>query len=169
MTELIKQLQELKDNGKLSKENVLALTNIENLFYIISEKKKTNTPNYNNLYSVFDEIRTISIEQEGMNIFEEFLTLKYFYLEYVYSIENVLLDSLMTILGPVLLDYELDNKFLKEDDFFEFYITRYNQFKQNNEFSMLKLINSFKLEDLRLEGANLQSVIQELKESMNIQ
>lgn len=161
--ELIKELHILKEQDKLNVDELNRITSPQNLFFIITEAMLTGKKEYNNLYSLFEEIRAISIEQGGINIFEEFLTLKYFYLESVFGLDTVVLDALMSFIGPVALDYELEKRFLKEDDFYQYYLTRYNQFKQNNEFSMLKLIDSLKIDDLQIEGDKLEELIQEMK------
>jgi hypothetical protein len=160
--ELLKQLHALKNEDKFSKEEISQITSVEALFFVVTEAKQ-NKPNYTNLYSLFEQIRDIMIEQQGFNVFEEFLTIKYFFLESAYNLDTITLDALLRLLGPVELDYELEERYFSNDKFYKYYLERYNQFKHNNELTIFKLLDSLNISDLSVEGEKLEEAVGQLK------
>lgn len=160
--ELIKKLEELQVQQKFNKEEILKITSTDELIALVREQI-FQEPNNNALYRFFDDLRETIIEKEGLNIFEEDLILKFFYFEKVYNIKEIVLYALMEVWGPVLLDYKLEREILDEDDFFQFYIKKYNQFKTNNEFTIFKLLKSLDINDLKLEQAELEQLIKKLE------
>ena len=164
---LIESLKSLQESKKFTKEELLAITNVEELFYEILGKTVNETPNYENLYGVFDDIHERMYET-NYNVFQEYLNLKYYYLVEVYSVDLVVLTSLMEIIGPVALDYELEKRFFLEDDFYKFYLGRYDQFRRNNEFSIYKLVKSMNINDLKVEGEELNKTVRDLKKTLDI-
>ena len=167
--ELVQQLMDLKKNNDFNKDAILKITTVEMLFYKVLEIKMSKEPNYNNLYSLFDTVRDIMFDNAGINIFEEFITIKYYYLNSMFEVDTILLDALLEIIGPVLLDYELERQFFKDDEFYAFYLNRYNQFKQNNELTVLKIMNRIDLKSFKLEGEELQKTLAELKTTAGLQ
>lgn len=165
--ELITQLHDLQKNNLFNSEEISKVITKEELFNIINEAMK-NTPQMNNLYSLFDQVREIMFDQGDMNIFEEFLTIKYFYLNSAYGVDTIVLDSIMQLVGPVALDYELESRFL-DNDLYNFYVKRYLQFKQNNELTVLKMLNRIDFNQLKLEGEELQKVFAELQKTAGLQ
>lgn len=165
--ELITQLHDLQKKDLFNAEEIGKFANIEELFNIIHEVMK-NPPQMNNLYSLFDQVREIMFNQGDMNIFEEFLTIKYFYLNSAYELDIIVLDAIMQLVGPVALDYELESRFL-DNDLYNFYAKRYLQFKQNNELTVLKMLNRIDFNQLKLEGEELQKVFTELQKTAGLQ
>lgn len=160
--ELINKLNELNKNNNLTQEEILKITSKENLFFLLMESKQ-NTPVYNSVYQLFEELRKNIFEKGEMNIFEEYLTIKLVYLKEVYKVDSIILDSLIILLGPVYLDYELENQFFEEDKFYNFLIKRYKEYKADNELSILKMLNSLDFGSLKLDLKELEGVFEEFK------
>lgn len=166
--ELEKKLHQLKAKNELDVIHIEEITNVDELFFRMIEVLGSSKPNYRMLYSIFDGIRELMFEQGDLNVFEEFLTIKYAFLEEVYNLDTIILDAILVLIGPVALDFELEERVFKEDEFFNFILQRYNHFKQNNELTVLKLLNSLDISQLQFEGKELQGVIEDLKKSANI-
>lgn len=164
MLELEKSLLGLRDKGNFRKEEIEKITNSEALMFIITEKKMSKNPQYNNIGGLFDSLRETIFEKGGMNIFEEHLTIKLVYFREVYDVPEIILESLVLLKGPVLLDYELEKNFIEEDDFYRFFMKRYQDFKQNNELTILKMLNAWSnMDNLSLDMEKLQGVLGEFK------
>lgn len=162
--ELQKQLQELMEQKTLSPETILALTTKENLLFLLAEAKNSERGDFNDLYSFFDDLRANSIKESGMNIFQEHLTIKFFYIQKIYKLDEVYMYALMHLMGPVMLDYYLETEILNDDAFYAYYIKRYNEYKTNNEFTIFKLLDRLNINDLKLEGEELQKLVDKMSE-----
>lgn len=161
--ELLKQLQELQEKNLFNGMNILEVTNTEELMFIITEKSFEKEGKLNNLYSYFEELRAMKIKEGGLNIFQEHLTLKYFYLVNVYLIEEIIMDALLHLIGPVELDYLLE-EVLEEDKRFKHYMKRYTEFKNDNEVTIFKLLNQLDIGELNMEVGELGDVMKQLQE-----
>lgn len=157
--ELLKQLQDLEQQKKLTEEELLKITSTEELKLLLEELMSAGKGDRNNLLSFFDELRELTIKDSGMNIFQEHLTLKFFYLKQVYGVEEVCLYSLMELMGPVVLDYYLETEVVNDDKFYLYYVNKYQEYKNNNEFTIFKLLDRLDIKDLKLEGEELQKLV----------
>lgn len=167
--ELINNLKALLEENKFNKEEILKITSSEDLFFILFEAVQTKEKEYNNLFNVFEEIRSIAEENRGMNIFSENLTLKFYYFSFVYSIDSIVLNSLLEILGPVYLDFELEKRFIKEDEFAQFYFKRYREFRQDSELSLYRILEKMDVNALKLEGEEIQTQFAKMRNILGIE
>lgn len=158
---ILNKLEELERQNNLEKENILQQMSKEDLIFLLTEQM-AQEPNYNNLYGYFEELREITIEKNGINIFEESLNLKFFYLNNVYGVPDILMIALLKVLGPVVLDYYLEEEFLKDDKFFKYYLAKHKEYKQSNEITIFKLLEKFDLGLLSEEAKKLEFIGEEL-------
>lgn len=163
MEELVKKLETLKRKDNFKRENILNITTIEDLFFIVTERKMSEEADYSNLYDLFDLLRERTFDKGGINVFEEYLTLKIVYFREVYNLPSIILEALMVLIGPVKLDFELEKNYLEDDEFYSFFIKRYEDFKHNNELTILKMLNMYNMEDLKADQEQLQGAIEQLK------
>lgn len=167
--ELINNLKALLEENKFNKEEILKITSSEDLFFILFEAVQTKEKEYNNLFNVFEEIRNLAEENRGMNIFSENLTLKFYYFSFVYGIDSIILNSLLEILGPVYLDFELEKRFIKEDEFAQFYFKRYREFRQDSELSLYRILEKMDVNALKLEGEEIQTQFAKMRNILGIE
>lgn len=163
MQELIHQLETLKRKNNFNNKSILEIASIEQLRFLITEAVMSEEADYSNLYDLFDLLRDRTFEKGGINVFEEYLTLKIVYFREVYNLPSIILEALMVLIGPVRLDFELEKNHLKDDEFYSFFIKRYEDFKRNNELTILKMLNMYNMEDLKADQEQLQGAIEQLK------
>lgn len=166
--ELINQLKELQKNNQLNAAEINKVTDVEGLFFIINEAILTEAKNYNNLYLVFEEIRNLAEKEKGLNIFSENLIIKFYYFMNLYGVDRIIFDSLVELLGPVYLDFELENRFM-DDDFSKYYFKRYREFKQDSELSLYRILNAMDVKGLKVEGDELKQQYEEMRKLLNIE
>lgn len=159
---MINNLKILQKQNKLNKEEILAITSKEELIFTLRENMFKNAE-LNNLYTYFQELRELIIEKEGINIFEEHLSIKFFYLQTVYGVEEVILYALLELLGPVFLDYVLETEILNEDNFYNYYLTKYKEYKSDNQMTIFKLLSKLDIGDLKIAQEDLDEAMKELK------
>lgn len=164
MEELLQKLKDLQKIGEFNEEKIRELTNEDQIMFLITEKTVLNKPQYNNLGGLFDSLRETIFEKGGMNIFEEHLTIKLVYFREIYGVDEVLLQAAIVIMGPVYLDYKLEQNFTGEDDFYKYFMKRYQDHKMNNELTILKMLNIWSnMDDLAANLEKFQGATEELK------
>lgn len=167
MDHVIIKLNDIKEKNIFSVEEINKITNQEELVFIIKNAIETTAPEYNNknLFFLFETLRENIFEQGGMNIFQENIILKIIYLKELYNIDSIIFESLIVLKGFLLLDYELEKDFLEKDNFYQFFLKRYNEFKKDNELTILKMLNMISnIEDLPDNIEELQGVFNNLKQ-----
>lgn len=167
--ELIKELELLEKDGKLNIHEVSKLTSVDQLMFLIKEQVVVAIPDYTKLYNVFEELREVRYA-EAFNVFQESLNLKYYYFNSVYGVNIIVLNAILLFIGPVALDYELE-EILADNKFYKFYIKRYEDFVKNNEYSVYRLITdlvkNLDIQELVKNNEELQSTIKELEKKIN--
>lgn len=166
--ELIKQLEELNNKNNFTREEVVKICTPEDIFFLLQEKTQ-GEPNYLALYDIFEDIRLHVLETEtSLNIFEEHLILKIYFLNQAYDISTLVLNALTLLIGPVLADYQLENRFFKDNEFAKYYFGRYQEYKQNNELNIFRLIKDMDVSTMTKQGEQLDSLFSEMKEKLEI-
>lgn len=161
---ILESLTELEKSGNFNKEGILSSgIDAEALFFMVSELVANNSPEYDDLFPVFEELREVELKKGKLNIFEEYLTIKINYLQTVYKVNPLILNALAHLVGIVYLDFEFGERYFNDDKFFTFYIKRFNEFKHSNEITALKILNNLDLDSLHTEGEQLNKLIEELQ------
>ena len=160
--ELITQLKELQEKNLFDAANISQYTNQEELLFNLRDAV-VDTPNYEGLYDLFELIRENTFENGGVNVFQEYLSIKLVYFKQVYDFDSILMQSLITLMGPVKLDFILEKDFLQNDEFYSFFIKRYEDFKHNNELSILKMLKDFDFGKLSIDSDQLMSALGEIQ------
>lgn len=161
--ELIKQLEDLQNNNQFDKEHISEIINEDALLLKLREKIISITPQYNTLYDLFEIIRNNAFEEGGINVFQEYLSIKLVYLQEVYNFDRLFTQALIALIGPVYLDFIIDNDFLAEDTFYKFFMKRYEDFKHNNELSILKMLKELDFSKLSVDNEQLLSVLGDIQ------
>ncbi len=161
---IINELQKLEQAGVFNGKEISKHFSPEQLIAEINQRiVECSEKSYNHVYDVFEIIRNGMLDDNmDTNVFYENAALKVYYLERVYKIEEILLHAAMHVLGPVWFDFSFE-ELLSEDDFYQFYIKRHKEYKQNGEATIYKLVKSLDFSELNLSQAELEEAVADLK------
>lgn len=147
-------LEKIAALPEISPETVKGNFTFEDFKFEIIEKMALNTPDYTGISTIFLTVDQEMSEDEVYDIIRERLTLKVYYLYFVYGINFDLLTAMLSSTPIALLDFKLEKEVLAEDEMYAYVKEAFKEYKVNNGLTLatvMKYMNTIDLNPLMKE------------------